>query len=149
MLRMSLVGSSTELAAYSDAVVTEPYAASSLAEARYALNYQPPGPGEARGRTTWTAGGGAVADDPDPGARGRLRHVYLPPLRDAARELGPAGSARIRAIIERLLDDETFADADGLRHDRERFKAEVSTHLRNIETNPVLTKAADLVNKPL
>ena len=118
-LRMSLAGSSTELAAYSDAVVTEPYAAAGLSEARYVLNYQPPGIGEARGRTTWMAGGGAVADDPDPGARGRLRHVYLPPLRDAARELGPAGSARIRAIIERLLDDKTFTDTDGQRHDRE------------------------------
>jgi len=149
MLRMSLVGSSTELAAYSDAVVAEPHATSGLAEARYVLNYQPPGPGEARGRTTWMAGGGAVADDPDPGARGRLRHVYLPPLRDAARELGPAGSARIRAIIERLLDDTTFTDAAGHRHDRERFKAEVGVHLRNIEANPVLARAADLVNEPL
>ncbi|GAA0905058.1 ATP-dependent nuclease [Virgisporangium aurantiacum] len=148
-LRMSLAGSSTELAAYSDAVVTEPYAAAGLSEARYVLNYQPPGIGEARGRATWIAGGGAVADDPDPGARGRLRHVYLPPLRDAARELGPAGSARIRAIIERLLDDKTFTDADGHRHDRERFKAEVGTHLRDIEIHPVLTKAAGLVNKPL
>jgi putative ATP-dependent endonuclease of the OLD family len=149
MVRMSLVGSSTELAAYSDAVLLDPYAASGLAEARYVLNYQPPGPGEARGRTTWLAGGGAVADDPDPGARGRLRHVYLPPLRDAARELGPSGSARIRAIIERLLDDTTFADASGRRLDRDRFKAEVSAHLRNIETNPVLVRAADLVNEPL
>ncbi len=149
MLQMSLVGSSTELAAYSDAVLLEPYAASGLAEARYVLNYQPPGPGEARGRAMWVAGGGAVADDPDPGARGRLRHVYLPPLRDAARELGPSGSARIRAIIERLLDDTTFTDTSGRRHDRDRFKAEVSVHLRNIETNPVLAKAADLVNEPL
>lgn len=149
LLRMSLAGSSTELAAYSDAIVADPHAASGLAEARYVLNYQPPGPGEARGRTTWMAGGGAVADDPDPGARGRLRHVYLPPLRDAARELGPAGSARIRAIIERLLDDKNFTDAAGHRHDRQRFEAEVGVHLRNIEANPVLARAADLVNEPL
>ncbi|MEJ3741839.1 AAA family ATPase [Actinomycetes bacterium KLBMP 9797] len=148
-LRMSLVGEPTELAAYSDAVVAQPNVASGLSEARYELSYQPPGLGEARGRTTWTAGGGAVADDPDPGARGRLRHVYLPPLRDAARELGPAGSARIRAIIERLLDDEAVTDADGNRLDRERFKAEVGTQLRNIEIHPVLTQAAGLVNQPL
>jgi putative ATP-dependent endonuclease of the OLD family len=147
-LRMSLVGSMAELAPYSDAWAGV-HAPSGLSEARYSLNYQPPGRGEARGRTTWIAGGGAVADDPDPGARGRLRHVYLPPLRDAARELGPAGSTRIRAIIERLLDDELFTDEDGRRHDRERFRDEVSAHLRDIEVNPVLAKAADMVNRPL
>lgn len=146
-LQMCLAGLMTELAPYSDAVVAQPENTSGLSEARYKLTYQPPGPGEARGRTTWTAGGGAVADDPDPGARGRLRHVYLPPLRDAARELGPAGSARLRAIIERILDEGSSSDVDG--GTRSHFKADVGAHLRNIEVNPVLMKAADLVNRPL
>lgn len=55
------------------------------------------------------------------GSAWRLWHVYLPPLRDADRELGPAGSARIRAIIECLLGDTSFTDAAGHPHDRERF----------------------------
>ncbi|MEV1321470.1 AAA family ATPase [Micromonospora arborensis] len=147
-LRMKLRGTLAELAPYSDAF-TSPAAISGEAEACYALTYEPPGTAETRGRTSWTAGSGAVADDPDPGARNRLRHVYLPPLRDAIRELGSAGTSRIRAIIARLLDDEAFVDERGDRHDRERFQTAVGDQLRTIEANPVLQRAAQMVNEPL
>lgn len=140
-LRMTLRGTAFELAPYSDAFAPSPR--TDEAEARYALTYEPPGAAETRGRMSWTAGSGAVADDPDPGARSRLRHVYLPPLRDAARELGPAGSSRIRAIVERMLADEAFVDEAGDRHDRTRFQSEVGEHLRRIELNPVLMRASE------
>lgn len=146
-LRMTLRGTMIELAPYSDAFAPSPRI--DEAEARYALTYEPPGVAETRGRMSWTAGSGAVADDPDPGARSRLRHVYLPPLRDAARELGPAGSSRIRTIVEQLLADEAFVDEAGDRHDRERFQREVGEHLRHIELNPVLARASQKINEPL
>ncbi|WP_146231163.1 ATP-dependent nuclease [Micromonospora sicca] len=146
-LRMALRGTAFELAPYSDAFAPSPRTGE--AEARYALTYEPPGAAETRGRMSWTAGSGAVADDPDPGARSRLRHVYLPPLRDAARELGPAGSSRIRAIVERMLADEAFVDEAGDRHDRTRFQSEVGEHLRRIELNTVLVRASQKVNEPL
>jgi putative ATP-dependent endonuclease of OLD family len=146
-LRMTLRGTTIELAPYSDAFAPSPRI--DEAEARYALTYEPPGVAETRGRMSWTAGSGAVADDPDPGARSRLRHVYLPPLRDAARELGPAGSSRIRTIVEQLLADEAFVDEAGDRHDRERFQREVGEHLRHIELNPVLVRASQKINEPL
>ncbi|MEV0569156.1 AAA family ATPase [Dactylosporangium sp. NPDC050588] len=146
-LRMTLRGTASELAPYSDAFI--PSSTADETQAHYALVYEPPGLAETRGRMSWAAGSGAVADDPDPGARGRLRHVYLPPLRDAARELGPAGSSRIRAIVERLLADEAFVDETGTRHDRARFQREVGEHLRLIERNPVLVRASEKVNEPL
>jgi putative ATP-dependent endonuclease of OLD family len=143
---MTLRGTASELAPYSDAFIPS---AQHEASARYALTYEPPGVAETRGRMSWTAGSGAVADDPDPRARSRLRHVYLPPLRDAARELGPAGSSRIRAIVERLLADDAFVDEAGDHHDRARFQSEVGEHLRRIELNPVLLRASQKVNEPL
>ena len=147
-LRMTLRGTASELAPYSDAITPQTPGSSEVA-ASYALTFQPPTGRETRGRASWTAGSGAVADDPDPGARSRLRHVYLPPLRDAARELGPAGSSRIRAIVERLLDDESFVDESGVRHDRDRFLTEVGDQLDVIAMNPVLRRVSTIVNDPL
>ncbi|MEU4161723.1 AAA family ATPase [Actinoplanes sp. NPDC026670] len=148
-IEMTLRGSPAELAAYSDATPVSRAGSVDETTAVYTLTYQPPAGQESRGRTSWTAGSGAVDDDPDPGARGRIRHVYLPPLRDAVRELGPAGSARIRAILQQLLDNEMFVDDAGLRHDTDRFLAEVGAQLDAIAAHPVLQRAAATVNEPL
>ena len=70
----------------------------------YALRYTPPGSrGDPR---SGRLGGGSGADpcDPQPRGRDRLRHVYLPPLRDAARDLGSSAGPRIQAILDSLLD---------------------------------------------
>lgn len=147
-LEMSLQGSATDLAPYSDAIVpAKPDSAERVAS--YTLTYEPPTGVESRGRTSWTAGSGAVVDDPDPGARMRIRHVYLPPLRDAVRELGPAGTSRVRAIVERFLNDEEFVDESGARHDSDRFLKEVGEQLDAIAANPVLRRVSDTVNEPL
>jgi putative ATP-dependent endonuclease of the OLD family len=146
---MTLRGTPTELASYSDAITNDADDGTGESEAAYTLTYQPPTGQESRGRTNWTAGSGAVDDDPDPGARTRIRHVYLPPLRDAVRELGPAGSSRIRAIVQQLLDDESFVDDTGARHDTQRFLTEVGEQLDAIATHPVLQRASATVNEPL
>jgi putative ATP-dependent endonuclease of OLD family len=147
-LERLLRGLPADLAPYSDAFLEQDLEMG-LHTARYTYRYTPPALGEARGRVRWVAGRGAVADDPDPSARGRIRHVYLPPLRDAARELGPAGGGRVKAILERILGDEEFADAGGVRYGEQRFLSEVGAHLHDIESNPVLAQAAHLINDPL
>jgi putative ATP-dependent endonuclease of OLD family len=69
-------------------------------EVRYAATFTPPPALGQRGRVTWVAGNGASTDaDPEPAARDRIRHVYLPPLRDAQRELSSSVGTRLRTIL--------------------------------------------------
>ncbi|MGW3715599.1 ATP-dependent nuclease [Streptomyces sp. NPDC005133] len=84
----------------------------------YRLTINPPATPLGTAKRSWTAGTGNTADrDPEPGARDRIRHIYLPPLRDARRELGSAGGARIQHILERLLREDA---------DREEFLVNIS-----------------------
>ncbi|MCX5314786.1 ATP-dependent endonuclease [Streptomyces sp. NBC_00154] len=84
----------------------------------YRLTINPPATSLGTAKRSWTAGTGNTADrDPEPGARDRIRHIYLPPLRDARRELGSAGGARIQHILERLLREDA---------DREEFLVNIS-----------------------
>ncbi|MFG2407751.1 ATP-dependent endonuclease [Streptomyces brevispora] len=93
---------------------------------RYHLNIAPPTTPFGMAKRTWTAGTGTTADrDPEPAARDRIRHVYLPPLRDAGRELGSAGGARIQHILERLLKDDA---------DREEFLSEVGGAFKQLRS---------------
>ena len=72
--------------------------------ASYHYTYAPPPVGSTRGTVTWRAGDGDNADpDPEPAARDRIRHLYLPPLRDVQRELASSSGNRIQYVIERLL----------------------------------------------
>lgn len=78
----------------------------------YSLTITPPTTPLGTAKRSWVAGTGNTADrDPEPAARDRIRHVYLPPLRDARRELGSTGSARIQHILDRLLRDEAEREA--------------------------------------
>ncbi|MDX6741438.1 AAA family ATPase [Actinocorallia sp. A-T 12471] len=62
--------------------------------------YEPPWSGRQRGTTSWQAGLVKTSDaDPEPEARRRIRHLYLPPLRDTQWEL----ASRQGGVIERLL----------------------------------------------
>jgi len=75
-----------------------------MTSARYRVTYTPPVGSETRGKLMWIAGEGRSSDrDPEPEARGRLRHVYLPPLRDAQRELNSGSGNRLRTILNYLL----------------------------------------------
>jgi putative ATP-dependent endonuclease of OLD family len=51
--------------------------------AQYTVTYTPPSADRRSSRPVWSAGG----RDGDPEARRAIRHVYLPPLRDAQQEL--------------------------------------------------------------
>ncbi|WP_190394657.1 ATP-dependent nuclease [Nocardiopsis deserti] len=107
----------------------------------YRLTYTPPPTVSQRGELSWQAGETDTADhDPEPAARKRIRHLYLPPLRDARRELASSAGSRVQHVVERLLKD---VDK------RQSFIADVEKQFQIIEELPVLTAAAKHVQKGL
>ena len=89
---------------------------------RYAVTFTPPPDARLRGRISWTAGNGATTDrDPEPAARDRLRHVYLPPLRDAHRELSTSSGARVRTILKYLLAETGDTEEGLVKHVQSAF----------------------------
>lgn len=57
-----------------------------------------------RGRTTFWAGKFENAE-PEPGSIGPIRHVYLPPLRDAHQALGSGSATRITTLLQHFLEN--------------------------------------------
>jgi len=55
-------------------------------------------------RPSWWAG--HLRGDPEPGSLQMVRHVYLPPLRDAKRALSSGNPTRIYALLQHFLGDE-------------------------------------------
>ncbi|MFB7375903.1 ATP-dependent endonuclease [Kitasatospora purpeofusca] len=106
--------------------------------AQYALTYAPP-PVNSRGpRPVWSAGG--HADDPEPEARTGIRHVYLPPLRDAQLDLASSSGTRLRLILGAELGDEAAVKA---------FEQELGDHFGQVEQHEVLSKVGEKINGPL
>ena len=68
------------------------------------MRYQTKAAGSLRGRTTFWAGRFDTAE-PEPGATDLIRHVYLPPLRDARRVLGSGSSARVTTLLQHFLEE--------------------------------------------
>ncbi|SDS81280.1 ATP-dependent nuclease [Microterricola viridarii] len=59
--------------------------------------------------------GSASVDDPEPSARRRIAHVYLPPLRDAVKDLDGGDGVQLFEVLKVLLDkdqdgEEKFVD---------------------------------------
>ncbi|MBQ1091364.1 ATP-dependent endonuclease [Streptomyces sp. B93] len=109
--------------------------------ASYHLTITPPPTGFRRPTLSWQAGDGATTDlDPEPGAREGIRHLYLPPLRDAQRDLASSSGGRVQLVVERLLQDETA---------RETFLGEVRTQFRSVEAIDPLPKAIEAVQERL
>jgi len=71
------------------------------------MNHETRVAGRLRGRTTLWAGQFDTAE-PEPGSTNIIRHVYLPPLRDARRALGSGSAKRITSLLQNFLknDDE-------------------------------------------
>ena len=135
-LRATYTGSAEDMAAYQHAASPE------LDRLLYTLRYTPPGAGQIRGQADWVAGSGADPCDPLPRGRDRLRHVYLPPLRDAARDLGSSAGPRIQVILDSLLTGpEPVRDADGIAVDEARLLGFVSSRFGDVEAHPVITAA--------
>src|ERR1022692_4350050 len=143
-LRASYTGSAEDLAAYQHAMSPE------LDRVLYTLHYTPPGEGQIRGQVDWVAGSGADPCDPLPHGRERLRHVYLPPLRDAARDLGSGAGGRIQIILESLLTGpEPVLDATGAKIDETRLLDFVRSRFGDVETYPVIAAASGRIGSRL
>lgn len=76
-------------------------------------------------------------EDPEPINRKRIAHVYLPPLRDAIRELDSGGGERIAEVLKVL----TSAPQD--RHRRESFRTEANEALQSIAALELPKSARD------
>lgn len=68
------------------------------------LGYEwtPPGPGVRRSRPVLTVGP-RRSQDPEPIVRDSVRHVHLPALRDAARDLASSAPGRIEFLLRHLM----------------------------------------------
>lgn len=78
--------------------------------------------------TLWA---GKSKGTPEPGCHEMIRHVYLPPLRDAKRVLASGNPTRIYALLKHFLDKD---DPD-----------EFVKKLARTSTNPILDKVDDAV----
>ncbi|MFF6809845.1 ATP-dependent endonuclease [Streptomyces sp. NPDC012403] len=109
--------------------------------ASYHLTVTPPPTGFRRPTLSWRAGDGTTTDlDPEPKAREGIRHLYLPPLRDAQRELASSSGGRIQLVIERLLRDDDV---------REDFLGKVGKQFEAVEAIDPLPRAVTAVRTRL
>ena len=69
----------------------------------FGMRYQPKSADNPRGRPTWWAGKFDTVE-PEPGSSELIRHVYLPPLRDAQHALGSGSATRINALLQHFLE---------------------------------------------
>jgi putative ATP-dependent endonuclease of OLD family len=78
--------------------------------AAWSLTYTRPPLGRRRGTVSWSIGPGREVAG-DPACRTPVRHVHLPALRDAVRDLGVGGGGRIRVMLEALLGGKEAVEA--------------------------------------
>lgn len=78
-------------------------------EAVFGYRYEPRSERAPRGKTTvW--GGRFDTNMPEAGSSELIRHVYLPPLRDAHQALGSGSSTRVLALLRNFLPKEQEQD---------------------------------------
>jgi len=106
--------------------LTEPTAT----EAAFGLKYKAPAPGALRGNVAFWAGKWQGAE-PEPEARGLIRHVYLPALRDAQRELASGRGGRIAFLLRDLADAGQVED----------LQAKASDAFTGLNGHPLVQKA--------
>ncbi|GAB1512600.1 ATP-dependent nuclease [Actinophytocola sp. KF-1] len=107
--------------------------------ARWSLSYTRPPLGRRRGTTTWQVGEGRDVPG-EPALRTAIRHVHLPALRDAVRDLGGAGGVRIRVMMEALLGGQEAVDA---------FVERAGVHLKGLVEDEAVQAVGTAVSVPL
>ena len=115
----------------------------------FGMRHQQAAGKSARGRTTYWAGKFQEAE-PEPGSTDLIRHVYLPPLRDAQKALGSGSATRIVALLQHFLEvDEEGAFLQHVRRDDDPHRVvqeineEIGTALASL-TGGVRPQAASL-----
>ncbi|MCH9052006.1 MAG: AAA family ATPase [Proteobacteria bacterium] len=103
-----------------------------LNEARFGLTYDASGKGSYIRPTLWA---GRFKTPPEPGCHEMIRHVYLPPLRDAKRALASGNPARIYALLDHFLEG--------------RDPDDVARNLARPATDDILTNVGTAVNTGL
>ncbi|MFE2060609.1 ATP-dependent endonuclease [Streptomyces sp. NPDC059446] len=106
--------------------------------ARYTARFTRPAPGARAQRPTWSAG--RLMDDPEPEARRAIRHVYLPPMRNAQQELASSAGNRLRLILAAEL---------GAKEAVKAFEEEQAEHFRGLESHAKIQAARKRINEPL
>ncbi|MFF8352964.1 ATP-dependent endonuclease [Streptomyces chartreusis] len=105
---------------------------------RYTVAFDRPGEGERAPRPVWSAG--RLLDDPEPEARRTVRHVYLPPMRNAQQELASSSGNRLRLILAAELGGEEAIKA---------FEKEQANHFRDLEDHDKVQAVSGRINNPL
>lgn len=78
-------------------------------DAIFGFRYEPRSERAPRGKTTVWAGR-FDTNEPEAGSTDLIRHVYLPPLRDAHQALGTGSSSRVMALLRHYLPKEQEQD---------------------------------------
>jgi putative ATP-dependent endonuclease of OLD family len=105
----------------------------------WSMTYTRPPLGRRRGIVTWHVGEGKESPG-EPVLRTTLRHVHLPALRDAVRDLGVAGGARIRVMLEALLGGQEQVDA---------FVKRAGQHFAALDQDETVQAVGSAVSGPL
>jgi putative ATP-dependent endonuclease of OLD family len=95
------------------------------------------GPEVSRRNTLSWSVGKVRAEDPEPALRRRIAHVYLPPLRDAVRDLDGGEQSQLHDVLKLLLG----ADADGER----QFLSAANKALDDVAQHPAATESRDAI----
>jgi putative ATP-dependent endonuclease of the OLD family len=106
--------------------------------ARYTVTFTRPAQDERAPRPVWSAG--RLLDDPEPEARRTIRHVYLPPMRNAQQELASSSGNRLRLILAAELGGEEAIKA---------FEKEQAEHFRDLEKHQKIKAVGNRINDPL
>ena len=64
-----------------------------------------------RSVTSWSVSE-SLAEDPEPGLRRRISHVYLPPLRDAVRDLDGGNQSQLHDVLKILINHDHDVESD-------------------------------------
>lgn len=89
-----------------------------------------------RSMLTWSVGG-LLAEDPEPALRRRISHVYLPPLRDAVRDIDGGEQTQLHEVLRILIgrDEELRAG----------FLEQANTALGEIVKHPLANQAREAI----
>lgn len=106
-------------------------------QAVFGIRYEPTSAAAPRGRFTSWAGGFGVGD-PEAGSTDWMRHVYLPPLRDAVKALGSGDGVRVMALFRHFLS-----------RDKEAQKAIVKEFSRPSDSKKLLSEMQTQIKSAL